>query len=244
MLLRAVEVQQSCCGTESLSQGQVEKGHSQLFPGVLALRCCAGWRAMCQTVQDASIHPSQGGLGDKTTLQGQPGSGGAPNRLLCSGTLRSGLGVGSRSSCPELPPELPWAWRVLVLPLLLCQLLPNPTGALQDPLVGSLPPPHPLSFLNSLVQNCSGSGRRLDLALTVLEALAVLKASKTKTFLRLHLEQEKVFPLGFYSSRKAGFYFCFLRQKILLGADSLWWCREGRAEHLLFLPLSWGVSGC
>lgn len=102
-----------------------------------------------------------------------------------------------------------------------------------------------LSLLNSLVQNCSGSGRRLDLALTVLEALAVPEASKTKTFLRLHLEQEKVFPLGFYSSRKAGFYFCFLRQKILLGADYPWWCREGRgAEHLLSLSPSWRVSGC
>lgn len=59
-------------------------------------------------------------------------------------TPRSGLGVGSRSSRPELP----WACRVLVLPLLLCQLLPNPTGALQGvkaqrPHVGSLPPPHP-----------------------------------------------------------------------------------------------------
>lgn len=39
------------------------------------------------------------------------------------------------------------------------------------------------------------------------------KASETKTFLRLHLEQEKVFPLGFCSSQKMGFYFCCLRQK-------------------------------
>lgn len=39
---------------------------------------------MRQAVQDASIHPSQGGLSGKTTLQGQPGSGGAPNRLLRS----------------------------------------------------------------------------------------------------------------------------------------------------------------
>lgn len=53
------------------------------------------------------------------------------------------------------------------------------------------------------------------------------KASETKTFLRLHLEQEKVFPLGFYSSRKAGLYFCCPRQKILLGADSLRRCRAG-----------------
>ena len=53
------------------------------------------------------------------------------------------------------------------------------------------------------------------------------KASETKTFLRLYLEQEKVFPLGFYSSRKAGFYFCCLRQKILLGADYPQQCRAG-----------------
>lgn len=53
----------------------------------------------------------------------------------------------------------------------------------------------------------------MDLDLTVLEALALPEASKTKTFLRFHLEQEKVFPLGFFSSRKAGFYFCCLRQK-------------------------------
>lgn len=33
---------------------------------------------MCLAVQDASIHPSQGGLSDKTTLQGQPGSGRGP----------------------------------------------------------------------------------------------------------------------------------------------------------------------
>lgn len=55
----------------------------------------------------------------------------------------------------------------------------------------------------------------------------MLEASETKTFLRLHLEQEKVFPLGFYSSRKAGFYFCCLRQKILLGADYPRRCRAG-----------------
>lgn len=53
------------------------------------------------------------------------------------------------------------------------------------------------------------------------------KASETKTFLRLHLEQEKVLPLGSYSSRKAGFYFCCLREKILLGANYPRQCRAG-----------------
>lgn len=157
--------------------------------------------------------------------------GGAQTGSSAPDTLWSGLGVGSRSSRPELP----WSWRVLVLPLLLCQLpaksLWAPTGSrgTEWPRIplwdwGSLTP---LSLLNSLVQNCSWRGRRLDLDLTVLDALAVLEASKTKTFPRLHLEQEKVFPLGFYSSRKAGFYFCCLRQKILLGADNPWRCRAG-----------------
>lgn len=71
---------------------------------------------MRQAVQDASIHPSQGGLSGKTTLQGQPGSGGLQTGSSAPGTLWSGLGVSSGSSRPELP----WGWRVLVLPLLLC----------------------------------------------------------------------------------------------------------------------------
>lgn len=222
LLLRGVGVQGSCCGMEGSSLGpQVGEGHSQLcsqpFPGVLARRCSGGRRPMCQAVQDASIHPAQGGLSGKTTLQGQLDRGGAPNQLLCSRTLWSGLGVSSH-------PGLPWAWRVLALPFLLCQLPAKSLWALTGSQGTECPGSPcgtgapsllftPLSLLNSLVQNCSGRGRRLDLDLTVLEALAVLDASKTKTFLRLHLEQEKVFPLGFYSSRKAGFYFCCLRQK-------------------------------
>lgn len=39
------------------------------------------------------------------------------------------------------------------------------------------------------------------------------KASETKTFLRLHLEQEKVFPLGFYSSRKSRVLFLLSKTK-------------------------------
>lgn len=53
------------------------------------------------------------------------------------------------------------------------------------------------------------------------------KASETKTFPGLHLKQEKVFLLGFYSSQKVGFYFSCLGQKILLGADYLRQCRAG-----------------
>lgn len=73
-------------------------------------------------------HLSQGGLSGKTTLQGQPQTGSS-----AAGTLRSGLGVGSRSSHPALP----WPCRVLVLPLLLCQLparsLWGLTGRLSGP---------------------------------------------------------------------------------------------------------------
>lgn len=62
----------------------------------------------------------------------------------------------------------------------------------------------PCSELHSLVEKCYGRGRGSDSGLTVLEALAALKASETKTFLRLHLEREKVFPLGFVAAGKQG----------------------------------------
>lgn len=109
-----------------------------------------------------------------------------------------------------------------------------PPGAALIPLFSS-------SWLFSLVQKCSGWGRGSDPGLSVLEALAVPKASETKTFLRLHLEQEKVFPLGFCSSRKTGFYFCCLRQKNPLRSRLSATAQGGRlgVHHAGGLGLAW-----
>jgi len=66
------------------------------------------------------------------------------------------------------------------------------------------------SWLCSPVQTCSGWGGESGADLAV---LGCAEGQRDKNVSRLHLEQEKVFPLGFYNSRKAGFYFCCLRQK-------------------------------
>lgn len=174
-------------------------------------------------------------------------------------TLRSGLGVGSRSSRPELP----WGWRVLVLPLLLCQLPAKSLWALTGsqgtewPRItlcdwGSLTPPHPLLLVEFPGAKLLWEGKQVGPGPYSPGGLGCAGGQQDKNFfLRLHLEQEKVFPLGFYSSRKAGFYFCCLRQKILLGTDYPWQCRVGGWActvlgiwaGLCFPSLSPGVGG-
>lgn len=206
---------------------------------------------MRRAVQDANIHPRKEGCAAKPLHRAGPAVRGPQTGSSAPGTLGSGLGVSSGGSrlqhcrgVEQRGEQAGFAGSRLSPPLLLCQFLPKSLrGLLGSPGVpvargtewprvpvrdwGSLIPFFPPFWLHSLVQKCSEWGRGSVPDLTVLGTLAVPKASETKTFLRLHLEQEKVFPLGFYSSRKMGFYFCCLRQKILLGADYPRRCRAG-----------------